>query len=135
MHSMVDLIDLGRTLKATVRALLAMPGRRRQRFCVPDRLPSFVNAGRAFVTIGANELFWMLTAWPNGAFVITFAAIVVILFAPKADQAPAIAMSFTIGTVLAALFAAIVKSAALPGLETLRPSAWSSPYTWSRPVP
>ena len=100
----------------------ATPGpdhrRRRQRFRVPDWLPSFVNAGRAFVTIGANELFWMLTAWPNGAFVITFAAIVVILFAPKADQAPAIAMSFTIGTVLAALFAAIVKFAALPGLET-----------------
>ena len=79
---------------------------------------SFVNAGRAFVAIDATEIFWILTAWPNGAFVITFAAIVVILFAPRADQAPAISMSFTVRTVLAALFAAIVKFAALPGLET-----------------
>jgi uncharacterized membrane protein YccC len=156
-HSMVDFIGLDRILKATVRALLAIPAgtpslrllanqtarvlagisdgfkglallvdappgpdprRRRLRFRVPDWLPSFVNAGRAFVTIGAAEIFWILTAWPNGAFAITFAAIVVILFAPRADQAPAITMSFIIGTVLATLFAAIVKFAALPGLET-----------------
>jgi len=33
---------------------------------VPDWLPSVVNAGRAFVTIGLAELFWIATAWPNG---------------------------------------------------------------------
>ena len=54
---------------------------------MPDWLPSLVNAGRAFVTIGCVELFWIVTAWPNGAFAITFAAIVVLLLSPRGDRA------------------------------------------------
>jgi uncharacterized membrane protein YccC len=49
---------------------------------------------------------------------ITWAAISVILFAPQADQAYATAMSFTVGTGIAAVAAAIVAFAALPGSET-----------------
>jgi fusaric acid resistance family protein len=65
---------------------------------IPDWLPALVNAGRAFVVIGAVELFWIVTAWPNGAGALIFAAIGVILFAPRADQAYAAAMSFMVGT-------------------------------------
>jgi hypothetical protein len=61
--------------------------RRRARPHVPDWLPALVNAGRTFVSIGAVEVFWIATAWPNGASAITFAAISVIIFAPKADVA------------------------------------------------
>jgi uncharacterized membrane protein YccC len=85
---------------------------------VPDWLPGAVNALRAFVVIVAVELFWIVTAWPNGASAITFAAISVLLFGPRADQAYATAMEFMIGTFLAAAFAAIVAFAVLPGLET-----------------
>jgi uncharacterized membrane protein YccC len=85
---------------------------------VPDLLPSLVNAVRAFVTIGAVELFWIATAWPNGALAITFAAIAVILFSPRADQAYASTMSFMVGTGLTAAFAAIVKFAVLPDVQT-----------------
>jgi len=85
---------------------------------VPDWLPSLVNAGRAFVVIGAAELLWIATEWPNGAGAITFAAIGVILLAPRADQAYAAAMSFTVGTVLAAAVAAIIAFAVLPNTET-----------------
>jgi uncharacterized membrane protein YccC len=88
------------------------------RFRVPDLLPSLVNAGRAFVTIGAVELFWIVTEWPNGASAITFAAIGVILLAPRADQAYAAAVSFMVGTALSAIFAAIIAFAVLPNLET-----------------
>ena len=95
-----------------------VPRRRGLRLRVPDWLPSLVNAGRAFVTIGAAELFWIITAWPNGAGAIAFAAIVVILFSPRADQAGTDAMSFMIGIGLAAAFAAIIEFAVLPGLET-----------------
>jgi uncharacterized membrane protein YccC len=87
-------------------------------FSVSDLLPAFVNAVRVFVTIGAVEVFWVMTAWPNGAQAIAFAAIVVILFSPKADQAYTITMSFMIGTSLAAALAAIVKFAVLPGVAT-----------------
>jgi uncharacterized membrane protein YccC len=75
---------------------------------VPDWLPALVNAGRAFVVIGAAELFWIVTEWPNGALAITFAAIVVILLALRADQAYAAAKGFMIGTSLTAAFAAVI---------------------------
>jgi hypothetical protein len=95
-----------------------IPRRWRMRLRVADWLPALVNAGRAFVAIGAVELFWIITEWPNGAEAIAFAAIGVILFAPQADQAYATAIGFTIGTSLAAAFAAIIAFAVLPNLET-----------------
>jgi uncharacterized membrane protein YccC len=94
------------------------PKRRAVEIRVPDWLPSLVNAGRAFVTIGAVSIFWIATEWPNGATTITFAAIAVILLAPRADQASAAAMDFVAGTVLGTIFSAIINFAVLPGLET-----------------
>jgi uncharacterized membrane protein YccC len=49
---------------------------------------------------------------------ITFTAISVIIFAPKADVAYAVAMSFMVGVGLAAVCAAIVAFAGLPNVET-----------------
>src|SRR5258708_6247757 len=102
--------------------LVADPGRHqnlhRARLHVPDWLPALVNARRALVTIVAVEVFWIITAWPNGALAITFAAISVIIFAPKADVAYAAAMSFMVGVGLAAVCAAIVAFAGLPNVET-----------------
>src|SRR5712671_3528165 len=95
-----------------------VPRRGGVRLRVPAWLPSLVNAGRAFVTIGAVELFWIITEWPNGAGAITFAAVGVILLAPRADQAYAAAMSFMVGTALSAAFAAIIAFAVLPNSET-----------------
>ena len=94
------------------------PGRRGFRFSVPDWLPALVNAARAFVAVGAAALFWVITAWPNGAFAITFTAIVVMLLSPRGDQAYAGALAFTLATAIAIVCAAIVKFAVLPGLET-----------------
>src|SRR5262249_13235259 len=90
----------------------------RMRLHVPDWWPAFVNAGRAFLAISAAELFWIVTAWPNGASAITFTAIVVILLAPRADEAYAFALRFAVGAALGAIGAAIVEFAALPNLET-----------------
>src|SRR5271155_5253412 len=93
-------------------------GRRRIRLQVPDWAPALVNGGRAFVTIGAVEVFWIVTEWPNGALAITFTAVSVILLAPRADAAYAQAVRFTIGVALAAVCAAIIQFAALPQLTT-----------------
>jgi uncharacterized membrane protein YccC len=92
--------------------------RRRARLHVADWWPAFVNAGRAFVMIGAVELFWIVTAWPNGAFAITFTAIVVTLLAPRADQAYAVALGFSVGVAIGTAGAAIIAFAALPTVET-----------------
>jgi uncharacterized membrane protein YccC len=91
---------------------------RRLQFHVPDWLPPIVNGARAFVVIGGAALFWIVTAWPAGATFMTFAAIVVILFSPNADQASVATVDFLFGTSLGTIFAAIVKFAALPGVET-----------------
>jgi uncharacterized membrane protein YccC len=91
---------------------------RRARLHVADWWPAFVNAGRAFVMIGAVELFWIVTAWPNGAFAITFTAIVVTLLAPRADEAYKVALGFSVGVGLGTAGAAIIAFAALPTVET-----------------
>ena len=85
---------------------------------VPDWLPCVVNGARAMVTIGAVELFWIVTAWPSGASAITFAAITVILLSPWADEAYPRALGFTIGVGIAAVCAAVAAFAALPNVQT-----------------
>jgi uncharacterized membrane protein YccC len=94
-------------------------GRRRgARLHVADWLPALVDAGRAFLAIGAAEIFWIVSQWPDGALGITWTAITVILFAPRADEGYARAISFTVGNSLAAVLAAILLFAVLPNVET-----------------
>jgi uncharacterized membrane protein YccC len=87
------------------------------RLRIPDALPPLVNAARAFVTIGAAALFWVITEWPSGALAMTWTGISIILFGPKADEAYAVTVQFMVGTALAAVCAAIIKFAVLP-IET-----------------
>lgn len=87
-------------------------------FHVADWLSSLVNAARAFVTIVAVELVWIVTEWPNGTQAITFAAIATLLFSTKAEQAYATTMSFMIGICAATGLAAIVGFAVLPGVTS-----------------
>jgi uncharacterized membrane protein YccC len=94
------------------------PRRGSVRLHVPDWLPALVNAGRAFVVIGAAELFWIVTAWPNGAAAVAWAAIGVILLALRADHAYDAAIVYMLGTGLAVAFAAFVKFAGLPQVVT-----------------
>jgi uncharacterized membrane protein YccC len=112
-HLLNALVLLDRRNAGTVRG---ESGARLPR--VADWLPALVNGVRAFLTIGAAMMFWIITAWPSGASAVVFAAVGVILLAPRADQAYAAAMSFMIGTVFAAVFAAIIGFAVLPRLDT-----------------
>jgi uncharacterized membrane protein YccC len=94
-------------------------GRRRgARLHVADWLPALIDGGRAFLAIGTAEIFWIASQWPNGALAITWTAITVILFAPRADESYARAISFTVGNSLAAVLAAILLFAVLPNVET-----------------
>ncbi len=115
------LLGLSQTLDGLT--LLANPAhtvplRRGARPHLPDLLPALITAVRIFVTIVAVELFWLATAWPNGATAIAFAAIGVILFSPRDDQAYAVGKIFTFGVGLTAFIAGIVKFAVLPNNET-----------------
>jgi uncharacterized membrane protein YccC len=94
------------------------PARRGFQLAASDWLPALVNAARAFVAIGTVELFWVATAWPNGAFAIVFVAIVVLLLSPKGDLAYGGSIAFALGSAGSIICAAIIKFAVLPGLET-----------------
>lgn len=114
------LVGISRALDAL--AMMADPRHaarlsRAARLRAPDFLPSFVNAGRVFVTIGAVELFWVATAWPSGALAITFAAIAVILLSPRDDQAYTAAIGFLLGTGVTVALAGVTEFAVLPGAE------------------
>ena len=85
---------------------------------IPDWLPALVSGGRAFVTIGAVEVFWIITQWPNGASAIVFSAVTVILMASRADEAYAYAMKFMVGVGIATVCAALILFAGLPNVET-----------------
>jgi uncharacterized membrane protein YccC len=94
------------------------PGYQGFRLSVPDWLPALVNAARAFITIGVVELFWVATAWPNGASAMLFATILVLLLSPKGDLAFGGSIAFTVGTGAAVICAALIKFALLPSLDT-----------------
>src|SRR6201990_1517329 len=93
-------------------------GARGFRLSAPDWLIAAVNATRAFVAIGAVELFWVTTGWPNGASAIVFVAIVVLLLSPKGDLAYGGSLAFALGTAGAVVCAAAVKFGVLPALQT-----------------
>lgn len=79
-------------------------------------LPALVNAGRAFVTIGAIALFWIVTAWPGCGDATTYAAIVVVLFAPLAEQPYGAVLLFIVGTLVDVVLTAVVSFGVLPEL-------------------
>src|SRR5258706_2642123 len=94
------------------------PARDGFRLTVADYLPALVNGARAFVMIGAAELFWVATAWPSGTFSIVIIAVALLLLSPRGDLAYRGAIAFTIVGVGAVLFAAVIKFAVLPAFET-----------------
>jgi uncharacterized membrane protein YccC len=102
---------------AGVRVGPARPVRRvHQR--IADWLLPLTNAARTFVVIGAVEVFWIVTAWPNGAGAVTWTAVAVILFASQADRAYAIVVRFTTGNIIAVQLASIILFALLPRVST-----------------
>jgi uncharacterized membrane protein YccC len=70
------------------------------------------------MTIGAAQLFWIITAWPNGPEAITFAAIPPILLAPRDEQGYARVQGRLYGVLLSAIIAAVIAFAVLPRLAT-----------------
>jgi uncharacterized membrane protein YccC len=85
---------------------------------VPDWLPALVNAARALVIIAAAELFWIATAWPNGASTFVFSAIVLLLLSPRGDLAYGGSVAFAVGVTICIVVAAIIKFAVLPAFDT-----------------
>jgi uncharacterized membrane protein YccC len=95
-----------------------IPIRGTARLHVPDWLPPSINALRAFLAIGVTSLFWIASAWPNGALAITFCAIIVVLLPLQGDVAYSASMTFLKGCVLGSGVAAVLVFAILPRATT-----------------
>ena len=81
---------------------------------VPDFLPPILNGLRILVALLTAELFWIVTAWPDGPTLITFTAVSVILFSARADAAFSSAIEFAVGCAGASVVAVILNQAILP---------------------
>jgi uncharacterized membrane protein YccC len=95
-----------------------IPIRGTARLHVADWLPPSINAVRAFLAIGVISLFWIASAWPNGALAITFCAIIVVLLPLQGDLAYSASMTFLKGCVLGCGVAAVLVFGILPRATT-----------------
>ena len=116
-------LALGLGAAANGLALLRDPARARDPahrpgFVVADYLPATVNAVRTFLAVSAGLGFWILTEWPSGLGAVTFLAVTVLLLAPQQERSARAALGFGLGTVFAAVLAAIMDFALLPNHET-----------------
>jgi uncharacterized membrane protein YccC len=89
---------------------------------VADWLPPTIAALRVVLSVGAMSLFWIASAWPNGALAITFCAIIVVLLPLQGDLAYSASMTFLKGCVLstgvgaALVFAILPRATSFPSL-------------------
>jgi uncharacterized membrane protein YccC len=88
------------------------------RLHIPDWLPPSVSALRVFLAVGATSLFWIASAWPNGALAITFCAVIVVLLPLQGDLAYSASMTFLKGCLLGAVIAAVLVFGILPRVTT-----------------
>jgi hypothetical protein len=84
---------------------------------VPDVAPGALNGLRVVVALVAAEVFCIATAWPGGPTMITFTAVGVILFSPRADSAYSSVVEYIVGATIAGGLAAILSLAILPSLH------------------
>ncbi len=78
-----------------------------------------LNAARAFLVTAAAILLWVATGWASGPSFVTFAMVVVLLYALREEAAFAGASLFAVGSVLALVAAGVLKFALLPLLPGL----------------
>jgi uncharacterized membrane protein YccC len=99
-----------------------IPVRGMARLHVADWLPPTIAALRVVLSVGAMSLFWIASAWPNGALAITFCAIIVVLLPLQGDLAYSASMTFLKGCVLstgvgaALVFAILPRATSFPSL-------------------
>jgi len=82
-----------------------------------DRFGAAISALTAFVSVGGVCLFWIATAWPDGAIAAMIAAIVCCIFASQADPAAAL-RAFALWSVVAVGVTLSYLFAILPRIQT-----------------
>lgn len=116
-------VALGLSAAANGYALLNDPARARDLVRMPsvvvaDYLPALVNAMRVFIGVGLVVLFWIISQWPSGLDAVMFSAITIMLFSPMMDRSAKAALGQSVGTLIGAVVAGVLKFTALINHET-----------------
>lgn len=90
----------------------------RHPFVIADPLPAVLNGLRVFVAVLAMSAFWVVSAWPNGAFAIVFAAAGTLIFGSFGDQARVLAKDYALGAAMMAVLGGVLYFGVLPSLST-----------------
>ncbi|HLZ68117.1 MAG TPA: FUSC family protein [Aliidongia sp.] len=116
-HALGGLARTANGLVLVTRHGTATPDHGLRRLYVPDVLPAVINALRAIIALLLAEFFWIESDWSSGPLMITFTAVGVTIFAPRAEEAYHLAAGYALGTVATAALAAVVNFAVLPALD------------------
>lgn len=87
-------------------------------FALADGLPAWIAGVRAVLCVLAVTLFWIATAWPDGAFAVAFAVISTLIFASFADDARTRARDYAAGVAVISVLGGLIYLYVLPGLST-----------------
>jgi uncharacterized membrane protein YccC len=79
-----------------------------------DWLPAVIVAARVVLAIGAVELLWIASAWPDGGNAVAYVAVSAILFSPRGLQGYASARTFLIGCTLGIVLGGTTRFFVLP---------------------
>ncbi|MFG1239484.1 FUSC family protein [Xanthobacter autotrophicus DSM 597] len=123
------LLDATRTLAASLEemaesiALLQGARATRVQFApravvIGDPLPAILSGVRVFTAVAGAAAFAIFTAWPQGPLAIAFVAIATLIFGAAGDQTRALAVDYTIGSVLMAVVGGVLYFGVLPFLST-----------------
>lgn len=90
----------------------------RRPFVIADPLPALLNGLRVFLAVLLTSTFWVVSAWPNGAFAIVFAAIGTLVFGSFGDKAAPLSKDYALGAAAMVGLGGVLYFAVLPGLST-----------------
>lgn len=85
---------------------------------IGDPLPAILSGVRVFTAVAGAAAFAIFTAWPQGPLAIAFVAIATLIFGAAGDQTRALAVDYTIGSVLMAVVGGVLYFGVLPSLST-----------------
>lgn len=104
-------------LVLVVKSSNARPDRSARRLRIPDPAPPLLNALRVAAGLATAEVFWIATEWNDGPSMITFTAIAITLFSPRAELAYPTVVDYAAGTAAAGAVAVVLNQAILPALH------------------
>ena len=115
------LLGLARTMNGIV--LLNAPSRSKAVAPRPagatfDPLVASLNGARVALGVAAAALFWVFSQWPEGPTFIMFIVIVSLFYTKQDEQALDGGLSMTVGCILAAIAAGVLKFFLLPSHES-----------------